>query len=310
MLNAKMLPLIAVLFALPILASGNPADNPPSDIAQRAHRIEQLDEQLFRSHAFDLPHADAMRREYQSAFGQIDDTSHLRLESDSDLKLHWSAVWLTAFYSDDAAILDATQRVHDEMERRGFTDAKNNTSLFNFLLKAGRFDAARTFAAKHPNIGLPTVPEFIETRTHSPSVWRFSADDNKAERVGIDLQPLQIIVAAGCHFSADAARDISKDTVLGPLFARSAHWLSLQPGNEELGDLARWNHEHPQTPMLPIRDRNEWALIQQWAMPTFFVVSDGKVVDSTKGWASNDPASRNQLIALLERTGLLKAGAH
>ena len=35
---------------------------------------------------------------------------------------------------------------------------------------------------------------------------------------------------------------------------------------------------------------------------------DGKVVDSVDGWDTTDPESREQLIALLQRTGLLEAG--
>lgn len=306
--NTVPLMLAVLLLALPALASETPGKGPQSDIAQRLHRIEQLDEHLRR--VPDLAHADAMRDAYQTNFAKIDDIGHLRAERDPDLKLHWDAAWQVAYYSDDSTTLDTALRIHAEMERRGLTDAKSTTRLFNFLLKSGRFDAARSYAASHPNIGLPAVPEFIDPRTDSASVWRFNADGSKAERVGLDLQPLQIIVAAGCHFSADAARDIAKDPLLGPLFARHARWLSLQPGNEELGDLANWNREHPQTPMLPIHDRSEWALIPRWVMPTFFVVRDGKVVDSTSGWASDDPSSRKQLIALLERTGLLKAGTH
>lgn len=308
MLAAKTLTLLALLFTLPVFGTETPQRSPSGDIAQRLHRIEQLDEQL--RHTPDLAHADAMRRAYRVEFSQIDDVAHLRAESDPELRSHWDAVTFAAFYSDDTTTLDAVQRVHAEMEHRGLADAKTQAKLFNFLLKAGRFDAARKFATRHPDIGLPTIPEFIEAQADSPSVWRFNTDDSKAERIGIDLQPLQIIIAAGCHFSADAARDIARDPVLGPVFTTHAHWLSLQPGNEELGDLARWNREHPQAPMLPIHDRSEWALIPRWAMPTFFVIRNGKILDSTSGWASDDPASRKQLVALLERTGLLAAGTH
>ena len=62
--------------------------------------------------------------------------------------------------------------------------------------------------------------------------------------------------------------------------------------------------------MLPIHDRGEWTLVPRWVMPTFFVIRNGKVVDSTSGWASDDPTSRKRLVALLQRTGLLEAGTH
>ena len=300
MINARTLLLLSVLLL------SMPTQAAQSDIAQRAQRVEVLSQQWPRPD--DIPYAAAMRREYEAAFGDIDDAEHLRGESDEDLKLHWRAVENAAFYSADGDLADAAVRVFDELEKRGLADARATDRLFNFLLKARRFDAARTFAASHGQAGLPGVPRFIDAGSDGlPSVWRFDADGSRAERVGIDLQPLQIIVAAGCHFSADAAKDIAKDPVLGPVFERHAHWLSPQPGGEKLDALAEWNRSHPQTPMLAMHDRGEWTLIPQWVMPTFAIVKDGKVIDSTDGWDSTSPESRNQLVALLQRVGLLEA---
>ena len=42
-------------------------------------------------------------------------------------------------------------------------------------------------------------------------------------------------------------------------------------------------------------------------MPTFYIVRDGKVIDSASGWKSGSVESRDQLIATLRRTGLLAA---
>ena len=301
MSNTKTMILSVLLLALPTVAMG-------SDIAQRAQRVEVLSQQWPRPD--DLTYATNMKLEYESAFGEIDDVGHLRGESAEDLKLHWRAVENTAFYSTDGDVTDVALRVYAELERRGLADNKAATSIFNSLLKARRFDAARTFAAARPEAKLPAVPDFIDTDTgESPSAWRFDANGGKAERIGMDLQPLQIVVVAGCHFSADAAKDIAGDAVLGPVFARHARWLSPQPGSERLDELAEWNRAHPQTPMLPIHERREWALIPQWVMPTFAIVKDGKIIDSTDGWDNTDPESRKQLIALLKRTGLLEAGA-
>lgn len=299
MVNAKILISLALLLSIPALAA-------PSDIAQRALQVETLNQQVPRPD--DLVFAAAMQRAYASAFGGIDDVEHLRKESDTDLKLHWKAVESAAFYSADTGLTEAALRVFDELERRGLTDAKAISRVFNFLLKTRRFEAARSFAAKHPDAELPAVPNLRNASPAGlPSVWRFDADGT-AVRSGIDLRPLQIIVVAGCHFSADAARDITEDPILGPLFRRHARWLSLPPGDEKLDALAEWNRAHPATPMLPIHDRAEWALIAQWEMPTFAVMKDGKLIDSTKGWRSDDPQFREQLVALLRRTGLLEAG--
>ena len=301
MTNAKILLLALLLLAQPSLAVDG-------DIAQRAERVKLLAE--MRSRPDDLTYADNIRREYEANFSQINGTGELRATSDANLALYWQAVSNTAFYSDDGGVADAAVRVYEELERRALADAEATDRLFKTLLKARRFDDASAFAARHPDAKLAAVPRFIDTYPGDmASAWQFSADGSKAQRIGIDLKPLQIIVAAGCHFSEDAAREISADPLLGPVFARHARWLSLQPGGENLDALAEWNRNHPRAPMLAIHDRSEWALISHWAMPTFAIVKDGKVIDSSRGWSSDGPEFRAQLVALLERTGLLQAGA-
>ena len=300
MTNSKIL-----LLSLLLLAPPSPAWD--GDIAQRAERVKVLAD--LRSRPDDLTYAANIQREYEANFSQINGTDDLRAASDANLALQWQAVSSTAFYSDDGGVADAAVRVHAELDRRGVADAKATDRVFNALLKARRFDAARDFAARHPDAKLAAVPQFIDTDTGDmPSAWQFSADGSKAKRIGIDLKPLQIIVVAGCHFSEDAAREITSDPMLGPVFARHARWISLPPGGEDLDALAEWNRKYPQAPMVAIHDRSEWALISHWAMPTFAVVKDGKVVDSTRGWSSDGPEFRAQLVALLERTGLMQAG--
>ena len=301
MTNPKILLLALLLLAQPSLAGDG-------DVAQRAQRVKVLAD--MRSRPDDLTYAANIRREYEANFGQINDAAHLRSSSDADLLLYWQAVSSTGFYSDDAGVADAAVRVHAELERRGMADTKATERVFNVLLKARRFDAARDFATRHADSKLPAVPQFIDTDAGGmPSAWQSSADGGSATRIGIDLTPLQIIVVAGCHFSEDAAREITIDPTLGPVFARHARWVSLPPGGENLDALAEWNRTYPQAPMLAIHDRGEWALISRWAMPTFAIVKDGKVIDSTRGWSSDGPEFRAQLVALVERAGLLQPEA-
>ena len=298
---ALFLLLSLLLFTRPSLAADG-------DIAQRAERVKLMAE--MRSRPDDLTYAANIRREYEANFSQINGADDLRAASDANLDLYWQAISSTAFYSDDGGVADGAVRVYAELEHRGMADAEATDRVFNVLLKARRFDAARDFAARHTDAKLPAVPQFIDTDTGDmPSAWQFSADGSKAKRIGIDLNPLQLIVVAGCHFSEDAAREITSDPMLRPVFARHARWVSLQPGGEDLDALAEWNRKYPQAPMVAIHDRSEWALISHWAMPTFAVVKDGKVIDSTRGWSSDGPEFRAQLVALLERARLLKSDA-
>lgn len=294
-----ILTLSAAITALPVRAA-------ETEVARRANRVEADVQQSPRPD--DLGFATRIQRSYDRNFGDIDNAGQLRNHSDTDLKRHWEAAETAIFYTSAAHVTASAQRVLGEMERRGLADNRARSRLFNALLSAGRFDAARSFAARHTDSGLPQVPAFLDTDPGLPSAWRFSKDGNTLTRTGIDLQPLQIIVAAGCHFSADAANDIANDPVLGPVFTRHARWLSLPPGNEDLDALREWNRTHPRTPMLAIRNRAEWAVIPKWNMPTFAIIQGGKLIDSTRGWRSGDPEFRNKLVSMLRRAGLLQAG--
>lgn len=295
--------LIVGLGALPIVAL--PHDGA---VARGAQRIEALNNA--RNRPDDLAFAGQMRAEYASTFASLDSLDHLHHESDDELKLHWEAVSTAAFYSDNRDLARAALRVYSVLHQRGLADARVTRSMFNSLVKARLFAEAREFVSASPDASLPSLPDFIvEEDVRRPSVWAISPDGRVAKRSEIDLQPLQIIVAVGCHFSADAAKDIVNDPILGPVFARHARWLSLPLGGEQVDDLVAWNAAHPQARMLPIYDRSEWAMIPRWRMPTFAIIQNGKLIDSTAGWSSGDATFRDNLIALLRRTGLIEIDA-
>lgn len=301
-LSPKALP--ALLLPLLLL---HPAHADDDTISSRASKVETAAQQWPR--ADDLQFSAQIQRAYADNFSAIDSEAQLRKLDDAALRQHWLAVDTAAFYSTEDTITDAALRVFAELEQRRLADDRAASRIFNALLKARRFEAARAFARQHPQAELPEIPALIDTDTRLPSAWQFAPDGSVLKRIGIDLQPLQIIVAAGCHFSADAAKDIAADPLLGPVFSRHAHWLSLPPGGETLDALKEWNRSHTQTPMLAIHDRSEWAVIPRWNMPTFAIIQDGKLIDSSKGWRSGDPEFRGNLIALLVRAGLLPADA-
>jgi hypothetical protein len=138
-------------------------------------------------------------------------------------------------------------------------------------------------------------------------VWRVDGSGRKLTRAVVDLAPLQIVVTASCHFSKDAARDITADALLGPVFEKRAQWLVPAPGSESIDAVRLWNTELPRALVAMIYDREEWSLLPHWNMPTFFIVREGKVIDAESGWASGDPRDRAELVALLRRNGLLPA---
>src|SRR3546814_2043267 len=115
----------------------------------------------------------------------------------------------------------------------------------------------------------------------------------------------QMPVTAGCHFAVDAAEDIAADPVLGPAFARHAHWLVSTPGIESIDAARDWNQRLPDAQVEMIHDRGEWSIFPTWSMPKFHIVRDGKVIETVKGWPRSPASNRQPLIDALRRAGLL-----
>jgi hypothetical protein len=209
---------------------------------------------------------------------------------------------------DDAKAL---QLVVADLQRRGIAQSADLRMVYDTLLKARHFDEARRFARAHAQAELPAVPAMVDGiggRAAMPTVWRASGDGAAMTRTPIDLSRSVILVTAGCHFSLDAAEDIARDRLLGPLFAERAHWLVLPPGHESLDAIREWNRRFPQMQAEPIHDRAEWSALlpDQWQMPVFFIVRDGRIVERIAGWPRNPAENRQPLIDALVRTGMLK----
>ena len=215
----------------------------------------------------------------------------------------------------DPSSIERLVAVVSEMERRGIAQTPDIRKVHDALLLSRHFEYARQYAAAHPNANLPAMPQLFDTlgtSATSPSVWRMNADGTTLVRTLVDLSPVQILVTAGCHFSEDAAEDISNDAVLGPVFAKHAHWLVLPLGEEDLDAVRAWNRRFPAAPATLLYDRDEWDLLPSgWAMPTFFIIREGKVVDRIVGWPRNPIEHRQPLIDALMRAGLInEASVH
>lgn len=294
-----------------------PSDRKNREVAAKRHDGISLFERRYNRFFLDTARlqpdddsrlADAFARAYLTEFSGMD-AMQVNALRDQDLQLLLRASLDAGAMSDNTSIANAGLIAYDEYEKRGLAGSVEAGRVFNLLLAARHFGKARRFAAEHPHSDLPKLPSFedIDTPADSPTLWEFSADGANLKRRVVDLAPAQIIVTAGCHFSADAAEDISSDPVLGPIFQRHARWLSLAPGREDLAALLEWNRKFPKAKMTPIYDRAEWSLFPSWRMPVFHVVRNGKVVESVTGWPRNPAENREPLIAALKRAGLLPA---
>jgi hypothetical protein len=245
---------------------------------------------------------------FDALFTETEDPAALEPLDDRDLRLLSRATATVARTSPQPRYIASFQNVVAERERRGLVVADDVKMLQRVLLLAQHFDAARTLASRYPDVHLPALPSFHDPLGESvkqSTVWRLDANALRMTRTAIDLGPTQILVTAGCHFSEDAAEDISKDPILGPVFLAHAHWLVQAPGTVDIDVVRNWNRRFPRAQVEMIHDDDEWKLSPIWRTPVFYIVRDGKVIDKVIGWSRDPTESRQPLIDALHRAGLL-----
>lgn len=257
-------------------------------------------------------YASAIVRAFDEELSGTYDAATLSGLDDHDLSLAYRAARAAADQAPRSQRADAYMKTYAEMEQRKLAIADDALETRDLLLSARRFDEARAFAATHADAELPPLPEFrdrLENASGAATVWQLSDDGSTLARTEVDLEPLQILVTAGCHFSEDAAQDISSDPVLGPAFAKHARWLVNSPGREDIEAAKAWNRRFPSAQVEMIHDPAEWTIFPNWSMPAFYIVRDGKVLASLRGWAKDPPEQfRQPLIDALRAHGLLEAG--
>ncbi|WP_295929893.1 hypothetical protein [uncultured Xanthomonas sp.] len=245
----------------------------------------------------------------RSALPEAFDPAAIAQSDAAALDLLYRAVVATYALRPTPAGLDTQLQVLAQLRRRGQASAAQVDDAGNALLLAHRVDDARRLLADGGSADWPHWLRFedrLGAAAQGPTLWSLEPDGRTLHRQRIDLGPPQILVTAGCHFAADAARAIAADPELGPAFRRHALWLTLPPGSEDLEALRAWNQAQPQTPLHPLYDVEEWPLLpREWRMPTFFLVRDGKVVAQVQGWPADDVAQRRALKAMLQGAGLL-----
>lgn len=236
---------------------------------------------------------------YDRLFGAIQ-SAPLDAVSRPDLRLLKRAVELTRLAPDPEHLAQLTRDLA-EMQRRGMVEDADFKILYTIEIGARQFAKAAALSKKHPGMHVAALPTFVPDQApmHGlPTALSVDMHSNTMRRQTIDLGgPLRIVVIAGCHFSEDAARAIEGDAQLHPLFTQHAIWLAAP--SEQIGDVSAWNRQFPDMPIHVAWRQDEWSMLPNWGMPTFYVFRNGRLVTQHTGLKST---------ADLEQT-LHKAGA-
>lgn len=228
----------------------------------------------------------AVSRRYDRLFTRHQTRDALVEASAPDLRLIKRAAEHVLFHVPNAAHIAQLRADLAEMDRRGIATDTSYMALYQALVRTRHFRQARILAERHSSLPVPPLPPFQEPAAlppGQPTALSLRSDGRSMTRRTFDLAtPTRIVVVASCHFSRDAARAIAADPELKSLFSEHAVWLA--DPREQLDDVRQWNDEFPDQPIHVAWDRREWSMLDDWAMPTFYVFHRGKLVDRWSGW--------------------------
>jgi hypothetical protein len=195
-----------------------------------------------------------------------------------------------------------------QLQKRGLDVTPLVTIAQRGLMRNGQLTQARALATAYPAVTFDPIPEVTilpDQLPSGPKWWTLSSDGKRMSAESADLSGTHLFVLAGCHFSIEAAEDARNDAELAGVFARYAHWLGEPPGSEKTDAWVEWNEKFPDTPIHLITLRGDWTVFPEWAMPTYAVVRDGKLIDKTTGSWRHHPENRTALVAMLRRHDLM-----
>jgi hypothetical protein len=130
---------------------------------------------------------------------------------------------------------------------------------------------------------------FGRIRNGQPSLWVATPGTRKRELVRFRFNtraPAQVIVLAstGCHFSANAARDIEADPLLRDLFREYGQWVAPPSEVTAFDAVREWNEAHPALRLGIAYDNAALPMVERFETPVFYFLDHGTVVDTVVGW--------------------------
>lgn len=256
---------------------------PESAIEQRFDALMLLEPDPSRP---DAEQRSEIGRHYDRLFSGLQHPDSLRRTSAPDLRLLQRAAEYATSWQPDAAHVADLQADLAELQRRRMAGDRTYTGLYRTLVARRQFAEATALHKQHPGMHVAALPAFISGATPKPGLptaLSVDAATDTMRRQAIDLGgPLRIVVIAGCHFSEDAARAIEGDPQLHPLFAQHAIWLAAP--SQRIGEVSAWNRQFPDMPMHVAWNQDEWSMLPNWDMPTYYVYRNGQLVRQFSGW--------------------------
>jgi len=215
---------------------------------------------------------------------------------------------IIAFYTQDKKIARAHLDLFQKAYKQGLTNTDNTLRAYGTLLYNRLFSEAEGFYRAHPGSGLSPPPVIItrpiSTFENGTVTIYFPAHNQPNTFEEKAINPLQgsfLLVLAHplCHFCFRAATAIGQNADLVAFMKQHALWLSPPDANLSWQAFNQWNQRFPYARIKVIKYLRDFPLLTSWGTPTFYVVSNGQIVDKLVGWP--DAAQLQKLKRLIQK---------
>ncbi|MFP4335538.1 MAG: hypothetical protein ACLFQC_08725 [Wenzhouxiangella sp.] len=230
------------------------------------------------------------RQRFRALWSDNDYGPGLSTAPDAAVELRVRAAENITFLGAAGWVLARNRAALDEAQRRGIVRSESVRRLFNAYIAAFDFEMAADLAQHYPAFSLPAVPKLVQAglppSESSRKLWKVHEDPVRFEAFYLDLsQPhLVVISSPGCAFCRRAVRDLTADSILGPLMKEHVIWVTQISINDTYQRLQQFNNTQSSAEHFFVGDPSKWPVDDFGFFPNFVFMANGEVVENLVGW--------------------------
>jgi hypothetical protein len=246
-----------------------------------------------------------LRDHYDSTLNPIS-AAPLDVMSSDDVRRVFLAARIVLLHDHTDRYLSDMEAMFNLLISRGAPAFQEARELYAGMVFLRRFEAARRLAESYRvdvASPLPHLRNLPEVRSRHHRVMTATSLGELEIRHWTPPAERSILVVAGpdCARSRKAVLDIAGDKDLAAIFDRSSVWLAPPTLSGDMGRTMDWLRDGVRQNRFAVFAEEDWPEVDMYETPVFFVMENGVVKNTIRGW--RPPASMAELKkALLSET--------
>jgi hypothetical protein len=279
-------------------------------IDQRLKELTRIARGEMRAENTDAEKSAAVLAAFEKRFRDAVSASALQRCSVQDLAALFEANAETVFVTREPRFAMNMGAILQELRSRNKSTAQQFETLYRSLIRARELERAKSLVVDglvKPDSALPNFVQVSSIVSDKPYEWTISKTGRVAELREVDLSRDWMVVVVShpnCHFSRRATEDIYADSGLRASLNGHIKWVAPQDGGFDFDVFQAWNSKYPGAEMSVVHRSKDWRLPYFAETPTFYFLSNGKVVTSFRGWPKE--GNMKALVAGLDRVRATK----